>query len=209
MNDILTRKNLLRIIYVMYSYKKIYILIPLISVLSFWFIDPLFPVSGLLVFSNKFLSIFSKLYAPFTLLFMSFIIFCLLYIFYRKKQIHAHLFNLFLLINANMFVLGLLKLSIPRTRPCYLDILQKPLVPDALRSFPSSHAAVVFAIAFFLHKMQPKYKYYYYSTACILSILRVLVQEHFPSDVLVGAWLGLVITPIFLKMQSLIFAEKK
>lgn len=68
------------------------------------------------------------------------------------------------------------------------------------RSFPSSHTALAFVSATFLHEeykhRSPWYSIAGYSIATATGILRMMNNEHWLSDVLVGAGLGILITKV-------------
>jgi hypothetical protein len=65
-------------------------------------------------------------------------------------------------------------------------------------SFPSGHTAQAFAAATFLHKeygkQPPLYSVIAYTTAAGVSVLRVLNNRHWVSDVLAGAGIGILST---------------
>jgi hypothetical protein len=66
------------------------------------------------------------------------------------------------------------------------------------RSMPSNHAAIAFVSATFLHEEYKDRSIWYsvagYSVATATGVLRILNNEHWMSDVLVGAGLGILIT---------------
>lgn len=68
------------------------------------------------------------------------------------------------------------------------------------RSFPSSHTALAFVSATFLHEeykhRSPWYSIAGYSVATATGILRMMNNEHWLSDVLVGAGLGILTTKV-------------
>jgi undecaprenyl-diphosphatase len=80
--------------------------------------------------------------------------------------------------------------------------LRPPLagIPVVLRapfggslSFPSNHAANMFAAATVLSEAYPVFTAFFYSTAAIVSYSRIYVGVHFPLDVIGGALLGWLI----------------
>ncbi|MFH1732012.1 MAG: phosphatase PAP2 family protein, partial [Planctomycetota bacterium] len=82
---------------------------------------------------------------------------------------------------------SLIKFAVGRARP---DAL-----PDdgSSRSFPSGHATVMFAIAFVLARRFPRFRFAAYLGAAAIAATRVLLNKHYPSDVLAGAALGLAV----------------
>lgn len=66
-------------------------------------------------------------------------------------------------------------------------------------SFPSNHAANMFAAAEVLSAAYPVLSAFFYSAAVIISYSRVYVGVHFPLDVIGGALLGLLIAFLGIK----------
>ena len=62
-----------------------------------------------------------------------------------------------------------------------------------LWSFPSSHAAAAAVLAVFLSRMYPKLRELAIGLAIIVATARVVLFAHYPSDVVAGATIGLVI----------------
>lgn len=63
---------------------------------------------------------------------------------------------------------------------------------DGMDSFPSGHAALAFAIAVILTAAYPRLTLPSYLIAVIVSLSRVTLGVHYPSDVLAGAAIGLL-----------------
>ena len=63
-----------------------------------------------------------------------------------------------------------------------------------LDSMPSGHATAVFAMAGMLAWRWPRLRWLWFFTAAGVAASRVLVDRHFPSDVLLGAWLGVMVS---------------
>ena len=81
-----------------------------------------------------------------------------------------------------------IKLIFARPRP---DLLQKfyPLnIPNY--SFPSSHAAVFFSLLPLLIARTKKLRYVWLVYAILIAISRILLKQHYFSDVVAGALLG-------------------
>jgi hypothetical protein len=58
-------------------------------------------------------------------------------------------------------------------------------------SFPSGHTSAAFAVATVLADRNPKQKWLYYGLATAVGLARIRKSAHFPSDVLVGAGIGI------------------
>lgn len=101
-------------------------------------------------------------------------------------------------------VTSILKVTIHRARPFI-----PPISPDELglgsnrgttifdngmQSFPSGHTATAFALATALSVMYPQGKRFFFFLAIMVGLQRVATQSHFPSDVVVGAMIGILST---------------
>jgi membrane-associated phospholipid phosphatase len=63
-------------------------------------------------------------------------------------------------------------------------------------SFPSGHTALVFCLAYILSRHFPKYRVVFYMFASVVALERVEDFAHFPSDILAGAMIGLIVAKI-------------
>ena len=95
-------------------------------------------------------------------------------------------------------VVQILKHIAGRGRPRLLDNLDfiGPTFKSGYDSFPSGHTAVVFCMAYVLAQHFPKYKFIFYLFAVIVGFERFEDAAHFPSDVLAGAILGLIVAKL-------------
>jgi undecaprenyl-diphosphatase len=76
-----------------------------------------------------------------------------------------------------------------------------PLVHvPADHSFPSGHAATSFAAALILASSAPRRAWLFYVLAAAIGFSRIYVGVHYPSDVLGGALLGLLVATALLRL---------
>ena len=100
---------------------------------------------------------------------------------------------------------GIIKDLVHRLRPCaVLPNAITPLGCTGTYSFPSSHAVNNFAAAVFIYRFFPKLVWALFIAAILISISRVYLGLHYPSDVLGGAILGSFIGYFFASLVKLI-----
>lgn len=91
----------------------------------------------------------------------------------------------------------ILKPLFGRPRPCHpVFFIQGGHFLSGMKtslSFPSSHAMNIFAQATLFSCFYPAKKALFYGFAMLIGISRVYVGVHYPSDVLGGAFLGIII----------------
>ena len=87
---------------------------------------------------------------------------------------------------------GGMKALAGRARPVVSDEgeFAGPGARKGYTSFPSGHTASAFAVATVLANRHPKQKWLYYGLATAVGLARIRKFAHFPSDVLVGAGIG-------------------
>ena len=101
----------------------------------------------------------------------------------------------------------LLKEYFARPRPCnFLTDVLTPLGCTGSYSFPSNHALNNFAAAIFFYRLFPKLKWVLFITASLISISRVYLGLHYPSDILGGAVIGLAFGYAF--ASGVLYLEK-
>lgn len=101
---------------------------------------------------------------------------------------------------SGQIVSGLLKALVNRERP-------EGTVPSRWNSsFPSGHAAGAFSLATVLSSKYPRLRIPLYIFATTIGISRVYLGSHYPSDVLVGAFIGYICSKIVLKYENAILS---
>jgi undecaprenyl-diphosphatase len=101
----------------------------------------------------------------------------------------------------------LLKEYFARPRPCNVltDVLT-PIGCTGSYSFPSNHALNNFAAAIFFYRLFPKLKWVLFISAALISISRVYLGLHYPSDIFGGAVIGLAFGYLF--ASGVLYLEK-
>lgn len=123
---------------------------------------------------------------------------------------------------------NLIKLLVVRRRPGMLQPGEVPefprlsFLPDAslpefservtssgLQSFPSAHTAAAFGLAVALGALFPQCRRWWLLLAAGCGLQRVLALRHFPSDVLIGAGIGLIVGSLVVQRMPLAVADAK
>jgi undecaprenyl-diphosphatase len=102
-------------------------------------------------------------------------------------------------------VVQIVKHLIGRARPRITDslVIIGPTFRGSYDSFPSGHTAMAFCLACILSHYFPAYRIPFYLFAILEGLARIDGTSHFPSDVLAGAIVGIVIAKVLeLKMPD-------
>jgi membrane-associated phospholipid phosphatase len=113
-----------------------------------------------------------------------------------NKEFTYKAFQLFFICSFILFLAGILKISVARARPelflnngiygfCF------GCSGNQYRSFPSSHTAIAFGLAWFWKIFSSKKIFYPYVLASIIGLSRILTNQHYISDVFTGAFIGI------------------
>lgn len=95
----------------------------------------------------------------------------------------------------------ILKIFIGRARPIFFEALDMtgffpPSWEWAFNSMPSGHTTVSFAGLVMIGMLAPKYKVLTWTLAIIIGLSRIAVGAHWPSDVILGAFIGMAFADI-------------
>jgi membrane-associated phospholipid phosphatase len=121
----------------------------------------------------------------------------LLFIIYRKRNKRFARQNLYILsaVVASGLIVDMIKVIAGRMRPELL--IENHLYgftgvkfESAFYSFPSGHSATAFAFFMALTFMNPKYKVYFLIAAFLVAVSRIVLMQHYLSDVLIGSAIG-------------------
>ena len=94
-------------------------------------------------------------------------------------------------------VVELLKFAIGRARPVFFDMFGIvgffPWTTEwAFNSMPSGHTALSFAGLVMLGMLMPRFKWATWTLAIVIALSRIATGAHWPTDVLLGAFIGMV-----------------
>ena len=100
-----------------------------------------------------------------------------------------------------VFACGLtkvLKIIIGRARPMFADPMLFNMFSNSkdFNSMPSGHTAVGFAMLVMLGMLFPRIKWATWTLAIIIGISRIYIGAHWASDVILGAFIGMVCADI-------------
>jgi undecaprenyl-diphosphatase len=120
----------------------------------------------------------------------------------RKGRITALLVVVILLLT-DQIVNFVIKPLVGRTRPCFvLEPVRLLIHQPHSHSFPSSHAANMASMATLFTVRYRKYAAWFISIALLVSISRIYVGVHYPSDVAAGLVIGTLFASAILRMEQ-------
>lgn len=132
------------------------------------------------------LVIFSARILPWLFLLFFFLETLLIHI--RNVKPFLYAFVVFLL---SIKITALIKFFVALPRPFeFLEIINPLFIYKDLGSFPSGHALVFFALAMYSRHIHSKFSTWYFLSAVLISLSRVIAGVHFAYDVIFGAFLG-------------------
>lgn len=105
----------------------------------------------------------------------------------------------------NIAVFRLVKTVMERPRPVTLRSrpLKYRMIDDF--AFPSGHATIAFGVSYIIATAYPGLWWAWfvaYLASIVISVSRIFVEEHYPSDVIGGAILGTLVSAILLPVFS-------
>jgi undecaprenyl-diphosphatase len=97
---------------------------------------------------------------------------------------------------ARFGVTELIRVFIHRPRPFLVETPVHQLLTETSWSFPSGHATFFFALATTVYLYNKRWGAFFYLAATLLSLSRVAAGVHYPTDILAGALVGVLIAQI-------------
>lgn len=116
---------------------------------------------------------------------------------FLQKTKNSYAFFVFCSVLSAGIVTKVLKTFIGRARPIFFEALNMtgfypPSLEWAFNSMPSGHSAATFAGLVMLGLLAPKIKWATWTVAIVVGASRVAYGAHWPTDVLLGAFIGMV-----------------
>lgn len=115
---------------------------------------------------------------------------------YLENRSNRQKFQIFLIVAISMLiarfgVTNLIRFLYPRPRP-FVVYQVNQLIPEGINGFPSGHAALFFALAMAVYFYNKKWGAWFFAAAILMTIARVIAGVHYPTDILVGAVIGIL-----------------
>lgn len=122
-------------------------------------------------------------------------LFSLYRVFYKHEKKHKVRHSVAIIVAPTLAFIAnhFLKDTLMHARP---DLTSALLVPTDINSFPSGHAAFMFALAFTLYSFDKKGGRIVFGLAILTGIARVLAGVHYWYDIVGGALFGYVVALI-------------
>ncbi|MFH1657515.1 MAG: phosphatase PAP2 family protein [bacterium] len=95
---------------------------------------------------------------------------------------------------SRLVIAEIIKTIVQRARPYMaLETANKIIAENAdFKSMPSGHAAIFFALAMAIYFFNKKLGTFLFLSTILISIARIFCGVHWPTDILVGAMIGIV-----------------
>lgn len=125
----------------------------------------------------------------------------LFFIFYSAKKIKIFLVVVLSMIVSRYGIVELIRYFYHRPRPFMVYNINH-LVANGSYSFPSGHAALFFAMAMAIYFYNKKWSVWFFIAAALMGVARIIAGVHYPTDILGGAMIGIVVAYLILKLKQ-------
>jgi len=117
---------------------------------------------------------------------------------YINRKFHNIGMSLLIGLVTSGIAVQIVKHLIGRARPRVTDslVIIGPTIRGSYDSFPSGHSAMAFCLACILSRYFPAYRILFYLFAILEGLARIDGTSHFPSDVLAGAIVGILVARV-------------
>lgn len=118
-----------------------------------------------------------------------------------QKTKNSNVFFIFCSILATGVVVEVLKVMLGRARPIFYEALEltgffPPSFDWVFNSMPSGHTAISFAALVMIGMLAPRFKAATWTLAILIGVARVCVGDHWPTDVILGAFIGMAMADL-------------
>ena len=165
-------------------------------IISFFIDEEIFNLIEII--KNPFLDIFTSWVISFITVFVILIFITSLFLWKERKREYIPILWLWFI--SSILISFILKFIVTRPRP--FAVYYYPLINIISYSFPSMHAMVAFAALPILDKEFPKFKWFWFLFALLVSFSRIYNGMHYISDVVFGALLGYFIGLFFIFLED-------
>lgn len=124
-------------------------------------------------------------------------------VFWRKREIILQTFLAAVI--ARFGITELIRWLWPRPRPFVENHINLLLDKIDQSSFPSGHAAFFFALSIVVYLYNKKAGIIFFIASFLISISRIFVGVHWPSDILAGAFVGIFSGWLVVKISKRFF----
>ena len=131
----------------------------------------------------------------------SFFIFLYFSAYSKRKKLYILAVTTFSSIFARLGVTEIIRFFYHRPRP-FITYQIHQLIPENGWSFPSGHSAFFFAIAMSVYFYNKKCGIGFFVGAILMNISRIIVGVHYPSDIIGGAIVGVLVSFIVFRITK-------
>lgn len=110
----------------------------------------------------------------------------------KREKLEILFVTAFSSLVARFGAVELIRFFIHRPRP-FLTLSFQPLLSESSWSFPSGHATFFFGMAMAVYLYNKRWGSWFFAAATLICLCRIISGVHYPSDILGGAFVGIVV----------------
>lgn len=119
----------------------------------------------------------------------------------KREKLHIFFITAFSVIVSRFGITELIRFFYHRPRPFITDSNVQYLVSDNSWSFPSGHSAFFFAMAMAIYLYNKKWGIGFFIATLLMNLSRIIAGVHYPSDILGGAIVGIMIAYAIINLK--------